>query len=143
VLNLDAALGRELVARAVMVRAEGDASLRERAAPGQRHDLVAAGIGEDGARPAHEGVEAAQPGDALGTGAEHEVVGVAQHDLGTRGGQHVDGQRLDGGSRADGHEGGGLDRAEGGREAAAAGGTVAGEELEGKGHARSMRQASP
>ena len=91
-------------------------------------------------------MQAAQPRDPLGAGAEHQVVGVGEDDLGAGRGEHVDGHGLDGGGGADGHEGRGLDPAEGGGEAAAAGGTVLGQEVEadhGAGSARVSRQASP
>ena len=50
-LDLDRALGRQLVPAAVEVRAEHDAALVELAPRRQRHDLIAAGIGQDRAGP--------------------------------------------------------------------------------------------
>ena len=54
-------------------------SLRKRR---QRHHLEAAGIGQDRQRPVHERVQAAERGDALGARPQHQMVGVAEHDLG-------------------------------------------------------------
>jgi hypothetical protein len=147
-LDLDRALGRQLVPAAVVVRAEHHAALGELAALGQRHDLEPAAVGQDRPLPAHEAVQPAQPADALGPGAQHQVVGVAQDDLGAGARHHLAGHGLDRGGRADRHEGWGLDRAEGGGQPAAAGGAVAGQELEAEtGHAASparvRRQASP
>ena len=49
---------------------------------GERHHLEAAGIGEDRMRPVHEVVQAAEPRDALGAGPQHQVIGVAEDDVG-------------------------------------------------------------
>ena len=49
---------------------------------GEREDLVAARVGEHRARPAHERVDAADAPEQLGARAQHQVVGVAEHDLG-------------------------------------------------------------
>ena len=70
----------ELVA--VEVGVEAAALLGELAHPREREDLEAAGVGEDRAVPAHEAVEPAGSGDHLGTGAQQQVVGVAEHHLG-------------------------------------------------------------
>ena len=53
-LHLDGALGRQQMRGAVDMRLEGDAVLLDAAELGQRHDLKAAGIGEDRSVPAHE-----------------------------------------------------------------------------------------
>ena len=39
-------------------------------------------VGQDRAVPAHEAVQAAEPRDALGAGPQHQVIGVAEHDVG-------------------------------------------------------------
>ena len=66
-------------------------------------------VGEDRAVPAHEAVQAAEPRDALGAGAQHQVIGVGEHDVGA-GGAHLLGvERLDGRRRADRHERGRAD----------------------------------
>ena len=53
--------------------------------PGQGHDLVAAGVGEDRPIPADEAVQPAEAPDDVAAGTEHEVVGVREHDLGPGG----------------------------------------------------------
>ena len=68
--------------RAVDMRAEGDALLVELAQLRQRHDLEAAGIGQDRMRPADELVQAAEPRHALGARPQHQVIGVAEDDVG-------------------------------------------------------------
>ena len=71
---------------------------------GQRHDLEAAAIGQDRARPVHEAVQPAEPRDALGAGPQHQVVGVAEHDAGAGRAHRVGGHRLDRAGGADRHE---------------------------------------
>jgi len=64
------------------MRAEGDAGFVQLAQFGERHDLEAAGIGEDRAWP--QSIILCKPprrADTLGRGAEHEVIGVAEDDL--------------------------------------------------------------
>ncbi len=48
----------------------------------QRHHLKPAAIGQDRMRPAGEFMQAAKPRHALGAGPQHQVVGVAQDDVG-------------------------------------------------------------
>jgi len=67
-LDLDAALGRKCDQRAVEMGAEGHAVLVDLAQIRERHDLEAAGIGEDRMRPVDEAVQPAERGDALGAG---------------------------------------------------------------------------
>ena len=87
-LDVDGALGRQHVARAVDVRLEAHALLAHLADARQRHDLKAAAIGEDGPVPAHEVVQAAKARDALRPGAQHQMIGVGEHDVGA-GGFHL------------------------------------------------------
>ncbi len=100
---------------AVDVRLEGGALLGDLADRGEAHDLEAARVGEDRAAPAHEGVQAAEARDALGAGPQHQVVGVAEHDVrpGRRAPASGPIHRL--------HRAGGADRHEGGRANDAAG----------------------
>ena len=70
------------MARAVDMRLEGHAALVELAQLGERHDLEAAGIGEDRPGPVHEVMQAAERGDALGARAQHQMIGVGEHDIG-------------------------------------------------------------
>ena len=62
-------------------------------------------VGEDRPVPAHEGVQAAEAGDALGAGAQHQVIGVGEDDVGAGRLHLVEVERLDGGGGADRHEG--------------------------------------
>ena len=104
-LHLDGALGRQRHGGAVDMRLEGDALLVDAPELGQRHDLIAAGIGEDRLVPMHELVQAAELGDALGAGPQHQMIGVGEDDVGA-GRRHVLGEHgLDRGAGADRHEG--------------------------------------
>ena len=73
------ALGGEALPGPVVRRTEGHAVVVDRA--GQRHHLVATGIGEEMAVPAGEAVQAAHGRHHLGARSQHQVVSVGQHDL--------------------------------------------------------------
>ena len=75
-----AMLRREPVDRPVEVRAEGHAVLVDDPQVAERHDLEAAGVGQDRPVPVHEPVQAAEPLDALVAGPQVQVVGVAEDD---------------------------------------------------------------
>ena len=68
--------------RAVEMGAEHHAVLVELAQAGERHHLEAAGVGEDRMRPADESVQAAERRDPLRARPQHQVIGVAEHDVG-------------------------------------------------------------
>ena len=70
----------------------------------ERHHLEAPGIGKDRIRPAHESVQPAKRGDALGGGPQHQMVGVAEQNLGARCANVVMMNALDRRLRADRHE---------------------------------------
>ena len=117
---------------------ETDALLGDPAPLPQAEDLVAARVGEQRPRPAHEPVEAAEARDALVAGAQVEVVGVAEDQVGAEGEQVLLAQGLHRGLGAHGHEDRGLDDAVGRVQEA---GTRArarafGDPLEGEGGAR-------
>ena len=118
---------------AVDVRAKGDAVVGDLAQLRQRHDLEAAGVGQDRPRPVHELVQPAERGDALRAGPQHQVIGVGEHDVGAGAAHLVEGDALHGRLRADRHEGRRRDRAARRRYLAAARGAVGGEQLEGEG----------
>ena len=92
-LHGDAGFGREVVEFAVHVAAKLGALFGHNAGVGQGKNLKAAGIREHGPVPTHETVDAAELLKHLGSGAEEEVVGVGQQDLGAdlaeAGGVHV------------------------------------------------------
>ena len=104
-LHLDGALGREQMRCAVDMRLEGDAVLLDTAELRQRHDLIAAEVGEDRSVPAHEAVQPAKLGDALGAGPQHQMIGVGEDDVGAGGAHRLRQHGLDGGRGADRHEG--------------------------------------
>ena len=64
------------------MRPEGHPLLAHGAEGRQAEDLVAAGVGEDGAVPVHEAVQPPQGLDGLHPGPQIQVVGVAQDDGG-------------------------------------------------------------
>ena len=140
-LDLDRALRRQPMLRAVDRRAEGDAVGVELAQFLERHHLEAARIGQDRARPVHELVQPAQRRHALGARPQHQVEGVAEHDLRAGLGDRLRQHRLDRAGGAERHEGRRLDRAVRGGDAAATGGAVAGQKLEGKTHRRNKQQS--
>jgi hypothetical protein len=145
-LNLDRALGGEHVAAAVDVAREGDRLLRHFRDVGQRHDLEAARVGEDRPAPAHEPMQPAQPGQPLGPGPQHQMVGVAQDDVSAGLPDLLDGQRLNRSRGADRHERRRTHLAPERAQDAGAGGAVGCGDLEGKGghqSARTSKEASP
>jgi hypothetical protein len=93
------------VGAAVEVRPETDPLLVDRAALAERERLVAAAIGQDRPRPADEAVQAPQAGDALVAGAQVEVIGVAEDDLGAELDEVAVQRALHGALRPHGHEG--------------------------------------
>ena len=90
-------------------------------------------------------MQPAEPGNALGRGLQHQVIGVGQHHLGARLAHRLGGHGLDRGGGADGHEGGGSNAAVGGIEMPQAGRAVASPYLESDAahEFRSKRQQSP
>ena len=81
-LRIDVVFRRENVPGAVDVRLEDAALFGEFPALGEREDLEAAAVGQDGPVPRGEGVEAAGPAQDVEAGAQVEMVCVAQDDLG-------------------------------------------------------------
>ena len=95
--------GKEVLA-AVDVGPEGNAGVVDASEGSHAEGLVPAAVGEDGAVPTHESVQAAGVVDALDTGAKVEVIGVAEDGLGSQALDLVEGEALDGGLGGDGHE---------------------------------------
>ena len=108
-LHIHGVFGREEVAAAVEVRAEVDALVGDFAQLSQAVDLEAAGVGEHGARPADEAVQAAHAADGFVARAEVEMVGVAEDDLCAEGFERVLRNGFDRACGADGHEDRGFD----------------------------------
>ena len=125
-------LRRPEVLGAVEDRAERHAVVGDLHRVGEAEDLEAAGVGEDRAVPAHEGVEPAGVLDDVGARAQEQVVGVGEDglrpELAQPRGQHP----LDGRTRPDGHEQRGVDLAVGRVEHAATcrGARIRGDEVE-------------
>ncbi len=145
-LDLDRAFGRQHVARAVDRAGESRRLLCDLGQLRQRHDLEAAGIGQDGPAPAAEAVQAAQTLHPLRAGPQHQVHGVAEDDVRAGGGDLVHGHGLDRRRGADRHEGGRSDVAARGAQHAGARGAVPGVDIEREGghaSARHNRLASP
>ena len=137
-LDLDRPFRRQHVFGAVDVAGEGHRLLLNLRDAGEGHDLEATAVGQDGFGPAHEPVQPAQPLHPLGARAQHQVIGVAQQDVGPRLGHLIDRQGLDRGRRAHGHEGGCADIAARRLQHAGARGAVGGGDVEGKGQGASQ-----
>ena len=108
-LGEDGALGAEEDGLAVDVALEDGAGFAHGAGVGEGEDLEAAGVGEDGAVPLHEAVDAAEALEDFGAGAEEEVVGIGEEDLGAGVFEGFGELGFDRGLGADGHEEGGAD----------------------------------
>ena len=80
-LNFDRPLWRQIMGRAVNMRLKGNALFGQFAQLGERHHLKAAGVGEDRMRPIHEFVQAPKRGDALRCWSQHQVIGIAEHNI--------------------------------------------------------------
>jgi hypothetical protein len=104
-LHLDGSLRRQLMACAIDVGPKGHRAFAQLAQLRQRHHLEAAGIGEHRAVPAGEGLQAAKCGDALGSGPQHQVIGIAEHDVGAGIAHLAPVHALHRAGRADRHEG--------------------------------------
>src|SRR5690606_5987264 len=83
-LNFYGPLRGEHVVRSVHVRPECYPLLGDLPQSGERHDLKAAGVSQDGSRPAHERVQTAKPGDAFRRGAQHQVISVGENNVRAR-----------------------------------------------------------
>ena len=81
-LDLDRALGRNMWREAVEVALELHALFRDLADLRQAHDLEAAAIGKDRLFPAHERMQPAEFGYAFRARPQHEVIRVAEQDIG-------------------------------------------------------------
>ena len=77
----------------------------------QAEHLEAAGVGEDRPLPVHEAVQPAMRAHDFGARPQHQMEGVAQHDLRAEALELLGRHRLDGAVGAHGHEGRRLDDA--------------------------------
>ncbi len=138
-LHLDRTLGREPVHAAVVDRAKRDAvvvDLRR-----EREHLEPAGVGEHVPVEAHETVQSAERRDGVRARAQHQVVGVREHDLHAELPQVVRGEVLHGPTSADWHEAGSADLAPRRARRRGAGTAVARGHREGDGCADHQRAA--
>src|SRR5579884_2154897 len=107
--------------RSVEMRAEGDTFFGDFAEFAEAEDLEAAGIRENGARPGHETVKAAELADSFDAGAQVKVIGVAEENLDTQFFEDILRHSLYRGLCADRHEHRGLNGPMGGVQATTAG----------------------
>lgn len=112
ILNFHGAFGGEIHCVAVDFVRETDSSVVDLSAR-KRKDLKAAAVCQNRPGPLHEGMQPAQLFDQSLAGAQGQMIGVGENDLGTRGLHLVRGHRLDGTVGADRHEGRRLDGAMG------------------------------
>jgi hypothetical protein len=87
--------------RTVNVTLEGHTIVVDLAGLRKREDLKAAGVGEHGARPLHELMQAAHIADEFIAGTQIEMIGVAQHQRGVDILEVFGRERFDRGLRAD------------------------------------------
>ena len=83
---------------------EGHARLGQLAQFGKAHDLKATTIGQDRLFPVHEFMEPAEAINPLGCRAQHQMICIAQQNIGTRGSDTFRHHRLDGRGSAHRHE---------------------------------------
>jgi hypothetical protein len=91
------------------MRLERHAGVGNLTQPGERHHLEAAGVREDWTVPTNEPMQAAKSRYALGCGAQHQVIGVAEDDIGASIAHLVKKHSLDRAGGAHRHEGGSAD----------------------------------
>ena len=104
-LDLHGRLGAEKMARAVDMGLKGRPLLGDLPQGAQAVDLESAAVGQDGAGPVHEPVQAAELGDQSMSRPQIEMVGVAEDDLRAQVADLLRRQRLDGALGAHRHEG--------------------------------------
>ena len=144
VLDLRGNLRRQPMLAAVDVRLERDTFLVQLAQPGQGHHLKPAGIRQNRPRPIHHLVQPAQGRHAVGTGAQHQMIGVAQDQLRPGGADRIRHHRLYCARRANWHENRGGDVAMRSVQRAETRLPVSGVTGPGQAHAmRSSREESP
>src|SRR5215467_5269632 len=65
----------------IEMRAKAHTFVGDLAKRGQTKDLIAAGIGEDGARPGHELMQAAEAANQIVTGSQVKMISVGEEDF--------------------------------------------------------------
>ena len=117
------------------MRAELHAVLVQLAQVAKAPDLKASGIGEDGALPRHESVEAAHFADSVNARPQIEVVGIPEQDLHAQIVECVLGYAFDRALGSDRHEDRRLHGGVRQMHVRAASGAVVGDQFEAQGHA--------
>src|SRR5262249_31346426 len=92
---LDGFLRRQQVLGAIEMRTEAHARVGNFAQLGKAEDLIAAGIGENGARPGHEVVESTELAHQLVPGPQIKMISVGQEEFGAEFFEHLVAQSLD------------------------------------------------
>src|SRR6266446_2867289 len=110
-LNLYGFFRGEEMLRTVEMRAEAHAFVGHFSKRGETEDLVAAGIGKDGAGPGHELVQAAELAHKFVAGTQIKMIGIREDDFRAEVFERFLGERFDGGLGANGHEEWGFDGA--------------------------------
>src|SRR2546425_588304 len=83
------------------MRTEAHAFVGDLAKLGKAEHLVAAGIGENGARPGHKLVQAAETANQFVAGTQIKMIGVGENDFRAKFFERLLRERLDGSLRAD------------------------------------------
>ena len=104
ILDADRLLGRQHRAAPVQMAPELHPRVRDLPQRREAHDLEAAAVGQDRARPAHELVQAAHPPHRVHSGTQRQMVGVREQDVASRRAQFVRCQGLDRARGADRQE---------------------------------------
>src|SRR6266403_4315784 len=120
-LNLGCLFRGEEMLGTVEMRTEARAFVGHYSKRGETEDLVAAGIGKDGAGPGHELVQAAELAHKFVAGTQIKMIGIREDDFRAEVFERFLGERFDGGLGANGHEDRSFDGAVRGRQAATTG----------------------
>src|SRR5579872_4804003 len=84
---------------------KNDAALVKLPQLGERHDLEAAGISENWMRPVHEFVQAAQSRHPFGAWPQHQMISIAEQNVGAERAYFAGVHRLHRSRCSDRHEG--------------------------------------
>jgi len=103
-LDVHNVLGRQEQLRAVQVGGEGHPIAADLGQRFQAVNLETAAVGQNGLGPGDEGMQPAHRPDGFGSGAEEQVVGITEDQVGSEGRDLVMGQALDRALAGDGGE---------------------------------------
>ena len=142
-LHIHRVLGRQPDVGAIDGRTETHALLGDLAQAFQAENLEAAGVGEDRAGPVHKTMQATMQVNDVGTGAQHQVKGVAETDVGAEAFELFRRHSLHSSVGPHRHKRRRFDHAVGKSEATEARGAIGCQELKLGSHNRSPRRAGP